>query len=130
MDSKHVADLFDGATRLEGNPLSAAEAREAVASRFPGKPYCIVEEWTILRIDLTPDEIARVHSTNQLPLFIFAHKVVEDSQGRFQPGDWVRSSMGVTFEGGVLFETKNTAYVLIGPGHEKTASLKAIFSIF
>ncbi|WP_442968417.1 DUF6957 family protein [Pseudomonas sp. S37] len=56
--------------------------------------------------------------------------MVEDSQYRFQSGDWVRSSMCGSFHEGVFFETKNTVYVLVGDGHEQTASLKAIFSFF
>ncbi|WP_415914960.1 DUF6957 family protein [Pseudomonas lundensis] len=94
------------------------------------KPYCLVEQWTIFRANLTPDELERVYAANHLPLFLFAHKVLEDSRGRFQPGDWVRSSMSVTFEDNVMFETKKSVYVLIGPGHEQTASLKTIFSFF
>jgi hypothetical protein len=105
-------------------------ATELATRLFPLKPYCLVEQWTIFRADLTPDELTRVHAADHLPLFMFAHKVMEDSRGRFQPGDWVRSSMCVTFDDGVMFETKNTIYVLMGPGHEQTASLKTIFSFF
>lgn len=97
---------------------------------FPGKPYCLVEQWTIFRADLTFDELARVHAAKHLPLFLFAHKVIADSRGRFQPGDWVRSSMCTSFDDSVMFETKNSVYVLMGPGHEQTASLKTIFSFF
>ena len=48
----------------------------------------------------------------------------------FEPGDWVRSSMGTRFEEGYLFITRNTAYVLKGPRHRKSSSIQAIFSIF
>lgn len=124
-------ELLEGSSlALEGSTSSAVEAVELVTRRFPHKPYCLVEQWTIFRADLTADELERVHAANHLPLFLFAHKVLEDSRGRFQPGDWVRSSMCVTFEDGVMFETKNSVYVLIGPGHEQTASLKTIFSFF
>lgn len=101
-----------------------------VTARFPGKPFCLVEQWTILRADLTSDELKKVHAANHLPLFLFAHKVVEDSRGRFQSSDWVRSSMCTSFDDKVMFETRNTVYVLMGSGHEQTASLKTIFSFF
>lgn len=101
-----------------------------LALRTPVKAFCLVEEWTIFRADLTAEEIAKVHAADHLPLFLFAHKVVEDSRGRFQPGDWVRSSMCTSFEDGVFFETKNTLYVLMSAGREQTASLKTIFSFF
>jgi hypothetical protein len=35
--------------------------------------------------------------------------------------------MCTRFEDGV-FETRNTAYILVGPGHEQPASLKDVFS--
>jgi hypothetical protein len=117
-------------TIIQGLEASEEAAVALLLKRFPTKPYCLIEDWTIFRADLTPEEITKVHAANHLPLFVFAHKVVEDSRGRFQPGDWVRSSMCTTFEGGVFFETRNTVYVLLGPGHEQTASLKTIFSFF
>ncbi|WP_235378415.1 MULTISPECIES: DUF6957 family protein [Pseudomonas fluorescens group] len=125
------AELFGSPGFLLSGSLDSQEGlvREA-RTRFPQKPFCLVEEWTIFRVDLTPEEIAKVHAGNHLPLFLFAHKVVEDSRGRFQPGDWVRSSMCVTLKDGVMFETKNSVYVLMGEGHEQTASLKTIFSFF
>lgn len=130
MASVGETDFLDGPrTPLEG--LSGcSEARTLVSKHFPGKPYCLVEEWTVFRVDVTPDELAKVHAAGQLPLILFAHNVVEDSLGRFQRGDWVRSSMCTNFNDGVVFETRNTAYVLIGPGHEQPASLKTIFSFF
>ena len=125
------SELLQGSSlALEGSTFSAVEAVELVTRRFPHKPYCLVEQWTIFRANLTPDELERVYAATHLPLFLFAHKVLEDSRGRFQPGDWVRSRMSVTFEDNVMFETKKSVYVLIGPGHEQTASLKTIFSFF
>lgn len=126
-----AAELFDSpGVTLRGSLESKDVLVREVCVRFPHKPFCLVEQWTILRADLTPEEIAKVHAANHLPLFLFAHKVVEDSQQRFQPGDWVRSSMCVTFDEGFMFETKNTVYVLMGPGHEQIASLNTIFSFF
>ncbi|MEO6677569.1 MAG: hypothetical protein ABIO21_09340 [Pseudomonas sp.] len=108
-------------------------SREAVvrliAERFPCKAYCLVEDWIVFRAALTPNELATVELAGHLPFFVFAHKVIHDSQGRFQPGDWVRSSMAISFDG-VMFETKNTVYVLMGDGQERVASLKTIFSFF
>lgn len=114
---------------LQGTSATVEEIIAMLAQRAPLKAYCLVEEWTIFRADLTPEELAKVRAANHLPLFLFAHKVIEDSRGRFQPGDWVRSSMAISFDG-IMFETKRTVYVLMGPGHEKKADLKTIFSFF
>ncbi|WP_223450171.1 MULTISPECIES: DUF6957 family protein [unclassified Pseudomonas] len=130
MASVEEPDFMKGPrTPLEGLS-SSSEARALVSQRFPGKPYCLITDWTIFRIEVTPDELSKVHAAGQLPMIVFAHNVVEDSQGRFQQGDWVRSSMCTNFNDGVVFETRNTIYALIGPGHEQPASLKTIFSFF
>lgn len=109
---------------------SKEAALELLSTRFPDGSYCLVEEWTVFRATVSDDELNAIRVAGHLPLFLYAHRVVEDSRGRFQPGDWVRSSMCVSFDDGVMFETKNTVYVLLGPGAEQVASLKTIFSFF
>lgn len=122
--------LLGGSEPRQGSSASVEQIVATLAVRAPLKAFCLVEEWTIFRADLTPAELTRVHAADHLPLILFAHKVVVDSRARFQPGDWVRSSMCTAFDDGVMFETKNTIYVLMGAGHEQTASLKTIFSFF
>lgn len=116
-----------------GEPRDGAnEAPErlvaAVQDLFPNKAFCLVEDWTIFRADVALEDLDKIYAAGHLPFFVFAHKVIHDSRGRFQVGDWVRSSMCISFRDGVMFETKNSIYVLVGDGHEKVASLKAIFS--
>lgn len=103
---------------------------ELVKALYPRKPHCLVEDWTILRADVTDEELQKIQSAGQLPLVLFAHNVRFDSQRRFDVGDWMRSTFAVSFEEGFLFETRNTIYVLMGVGHEKSVSLKTIFSFF
>lgn len=122
--------LLGGSEPRQGSSASVEQIVATLAVRAPLKAFCLVEEWTIFRADLTPAELTRVRAADHLPLILFAHKVVVDSRARFQPGDWVRSSMCTAFDDGVMFETKNTIYVLMGAGHEQTASLKTIFSFF
>lgn len=130
MASVEEPDFMKGPrTPLEGLP-SSSEARAMVNQRFPGKPYCSVRDWTIFRIEVTRVELFKCHAAGQLPMILFAHNVAEDSQGRFERGDWVRSSMCTGFHDGVAFETRNTVYALIGSGHEQLASLKDVFSLF
>jgi hypothetical protein len=130
MVSVEDSDVIGGPRTPRDGLSSYSEARALVSENFSDKPYCLVEEWTVFRIDVTPEELTKVHAAGQLPMIVFAHNVIEDSQGRFQQGDWVRSSMCTNFNDGVVFETRNTIYALIGPGHEQPASLKTIFSFF
>ena len=120
----------DPGASLVGSEVSLQDAMSAARKRYKWMPLCAVEEWTILDAVVTDEERAKVAAAGCQPMFMFAHKVVEDEQRRFEPGHWVRSSMGTTFEEGFLFATRNSVYVLLGPGHRKSASIEAIFSLF
>jgi hypothetical protein len=115
---------------LVGSELPVEEALAAARTHFKWMPLCAVEEWVILDAIVTEQERANVAATGCEPTFLFAHKVVNDERRRFEPGHWVRSSMCTTFKDGYLFATRNTVYVLLGPGHRKPSSVNAIFSIF
>ena len=122
--------LGDPGVSLMGSELGLEAVMAAARKRYKWMPLCAVEEWIILDAIVTDAERAKVTAAGCQPMFMFAHKVVDDEQRRFEPGHWVRSSMGTAFKEGYLFETRNTVYVLLGPGHRKSASIEAIFSLF
>ena len=122
--------LGDPAVSLMGSGLGLEAVMAAARKRYKWMPLCAVEEWIILDAIVTDEERAKVTAAGCQPMFMFAHKVVDDEQRRFEPGHWVRSSMGTAFNDGFLFETRNSVYVLLGPGHRKSASIEAIFSLF
>ena len=122
--------LGDPGVELQGSDLSLDEALALARKTYKWMPLCAVEEWIILDAIITDEERAKVTAAGCQPMFMFAHKVVDDEQRRFEPGHWVRSSMGTAFKEGYLFETRNSVYVLLGPGHRKSASIEAIFSLF
>ncbi len=130
MDTSEIELLHEAAVWREGASGELDQLVEMVQERYPGKAYCLVREWTLFRAALTEPELAKVAAAGHLPLFLFAHHVVLDSAGRFEPGHWVRSSIGVALVDGHFFETRNTVYVLVGKGAEQTASLKTIFSFY
>ena len=115
---------------LSGSELSLEDVILAARQHYKHLPLCVVEEWIILDAIVTDAERAKVVAAGCQPMFLFAHKVVHDEQRRFEPGDWVRSTIARTFNEGYLFETRNTVYVLKGPGQRKSSSLQGIFSIF
>lgn len=122
--------LGDLGVSLMGTELCLNDAIKAARQHYKHLPLCVVEEWIILDAIVTDDERAKVTAAGCQPMFMFAHKVVDDEQRRFEPGHWVRSSMCTAFKEGYLFETRNTVYVLLGPGHRKSSSIEAIFSLF
>lgn len=127
---EEVAQLFYG----EGEAIPGWEgSREdliSLASKaFPGKAFCVVKKWILIDLTIAPDEKEKLTKLGLLPATLFAHEVVLDSRGRFQPRMWVRSNFGKSFTEGYMFETKNTVYLLSGAGQKKTASLGAVLSM-
>lgn len=130
-EKKGGDDLLGGPGEpLQGSMDSEENLIELVQARYPRKPYCLVENWTIFRVDVSEREQQKIQAGGQLPLILFAHNVLFDSQRRFDVGDWIRSTLAISFQDGFLFETRNTVYILTGSGHEKTVSLKTILSFF
>lgn len=124
-------DLLGGPSEPRQGSMDSDETLIGlVQALYPRKPYCLVEDWTIFNVDATEDELSKIHAAGQLPLIVFAHNVLFDSQRRFDVGDWVRSTFATSFEDGFLFETRNTVYVLKGAGHEKKASVETVLSFF
>ncbi|EPM0507712.1 MULTISPECIES: DUF6957 family protein [Pseudomonas] len=122
--------LGEGGVELVGSDLTLDDLLLAARGHFKWMPLCVVEEWVILDAILTEEELTRVAAAGCHPMFLFAHKVVHDEQRRFEPGDWVRSTIAHAFKDGYLFGTRNTIYVLKGPGYRKPSTLQGIFSIF
>ena len=96
---------------------------------FPSKAFCVVRQWILIDLTVTPEEMEKLTNLSLLPMTLFAHEIVMDSGGRFQPGMWVRSNFGLSFIYGSMFETKNTVYLLWGPGQRKEATVGAAFSM-
>lgn len=130
MDSPIQDGLLGPGVNLMGAELSLEGALSAAREHYKRLPLCVVEDWIILDAILSDDEREKVAVAGCQPMFLFAHKVVHDEQRRFEPGHWVRSSMGTAFKEGFLFATRNSVYVLLGPGHRKSSSIEAIFSLF
>jgi hypothetical protein len=127
---KTAALLYEPGEPRQGSTENHETLIERVRLRFPRKPFCLVENWTIFRIECTAEQFINIHGAGQKPLILFAHNVIFDSERRFDVGNWVRTSMCTSFEDGLIFETRNTVYVLVGAGYEKSASVEEVFSIF
>lgn len=95
---------------------------------FPGKALCVVKQWILIDLTVTPAEKEKLTGLGLLPATLFAHEIALDSKGRFQAGMWVRSNFGIS-SSPYMFETKKTVYLLLGPGLRKEASIGAAFSM-
>lgn len=125
-----VMALLDG----QGEPMAGIEMSldEAKARGGFAEPLsfarCVVRDW--IWIDLVLDEqgLAAVQAAGQQPVMLYG-TVMLDSAGRFDPGDWVRTTMLVTFSEGCLFCTRNSRYVLVGDGQRKSATFETVMAL-
>jgi hypothetical protein len=127
---KVVAFLHEDGEPMLGCQLSDEEAIAWVQQIFPGKPYCLVRSWRWVDVQAPATVRQEVERSGAQMVVIYADNVVFDSRWRFIPGSWVRSTFLVSYSEGGLFETANTAYLLMGDGCRKTAELRTVFSIF
>jgi hypothetical protein len=88
--------LGEGGVELIGSQLPLEDLILAARKRYKWMPFYVVEDWVILDAILTDDEQSKVAAAGCQPMFVFAHKVVHDEQRRFEPGDWVRSTIART----------------------------------
>ena len=125
-----ISRLLYGAGEEVTGWNSTQEDLIAVAAKtFPGKAFCVVRQWILIDLTVNSDEKEKLTGLGLFPATLFAHEVVLDSKGRFQPGMWVRSNFGKSFTEGCMFETKSTVYLLWGSGLRKEASVGAAFSM-
>lgn len=115
--------LLGGEEPLPGLMLSPEDAALLATLKFPGKPYCLVKDWVLIDVTLSASEQAAFGAKRYNPTFLYARYVVLDSRGRFQEGDWVRSTFELCYEPPGWFLTKNTLYILLGNGGRQTGDL-------
>tara|TARA_R100000789_G_scaffold99847_2_gene107681 strand:+ start:1286 stop:1684 length:399 start_codon:yes stop_codon:yes gene_type:complete len=122
-----ISALLHGpGTPMVGYEKTDEEAIELIHERFSGLPYCLVRHWIWIDLDV-PDAIREeLIRTQRQPVMLYAHEVVYDSLGRFNRGDWARSTPLLTFAEECLFQTRNTVYMLLGPGERKHADLSTV----
>jgi len=126
---EEISQLLYGAGKeMPGWQGTQDELVALAAKAFPGKAFCVVKQWILIDLTVTPSEKDKLTGLGLLPATLFAHEIVLDSQGRFQPSMWVRSNFGVS-SSPYIFETKKTVYLLLGPGLRKEANVGAAFSM-
>lgn len=115
------AQLHGPGELMHGSDMSNEQAIIWAREHFPDGKYCIVRDWVWHPFSVS-DAVAKELQRNQCqPIILRAERVIFDSVGRFGPGDWVQSSGLIAFSEEFIFQTRNTAYVLLGLGYRKAA---------
>jgi hypothetical protein len=129
-DLKAVLELLHVASDpMPGSLLRPDDAAAYVRKQFPGQAYCLVRDWIWLDLLVEDKHRLALATTDRLPVMLYAHCVIEDSAGRWAPGDFVRTSLLHRFEHEFLFRTQQTLYVLLGTGTRKLVSPETVMQI-
>ncbi len=132
-DVRKISELLHGSGEvLPGIEMSLSEAcaRGTAAGLYDETPFCVVQDWIWIDLKVPASIRDLLQAAGQQPVMVYAHRVLYDSAGRFGAGDWVRTTQLVEFSDGCLFRSRNTRYVLVGPGIRKGAELAAVLNIF
>ncbi|WP_241357812.1 DUF6957 family protein [Pseudomonas aeruginosa] len=124
-----VASIIYGeGDQVPGCQLSVEEAKAWLSALEPRRPFCLIADWCWLDLDL-PLASRALSDQQTPPALVYGGNVLFDSRHRFPIGGWVRSTMLVALRDEFIFETRNTRYVLMGPGARRTSSTSAVASI-
>ncbi|MDN3218884.1 DUF6957 family protein [Pseudomonas nunensis] len=130
MNLERLEKLIGGDRQtVKGCNLSADEAAAVAHGKFAQHSFCLVQDWTILDLETTDEELNVLRSRGLKPVLIYALHVVHDSRGRFSTGDWVRSSFQQSYDDDGFFLTKNTVYVLLGDGNRQQITARDFLSL-
>jgi hypothetical protein len=55
--------LDDDHTPIGGVSLSVDDLA-LVAERFPKKAYCLIEQWTLFQVDVSTDDLSKIHAVD------------------------------------------------------------------
>lgn len=121
--------LYGDGEPMSGSAMTDEQALAHMQSRRLGA-FCLVRDWIWLDLDVTDEQRTVLEKTGRQPVMLYAHFVVYDSAGRWDAGDFVRTSPLHRFDEGFLFKTSNTAYALLGDGVRKRVALETVGRIF
>jgi len=121
--------LYGDGEPMSGSAMTDAQALAHMQSRRLGA-FCLVRDWMWLDLDVSEEQRAGLEQTGRQPVMLYAHFVVYDSAGRWDAGNFVRTSPLHRFDEGFLFKTSNTAYALLGDGVRKRVALETVARIF
>lgn len=115
---------------MPGSEMTDEQAMAYAQKTFPRGDFCLVRQWRWIDLDVSDQQREELAKTKRLPVILYAHGVVYDSNRRWDVGDFVRTSPLHVFEEGFHFRTLHTVYLLLGAGTRKRASMEAVGRIF
>lgn len=101
---------------------------EYVKTHLSPYPYSVVADWKWIDMDASQETRDSLDSYGLKPSALFAHRVITDE--RMRPFKSVRTTLLQRFHKNCIFLTRNTAYILTGPGTRVSIDTRVFISIF
>ncbi|KTC22070.1 hypothetical protein AO390_04030 [Pseudomonas marginalis ICMP 11289] len=115
---------------MGGGNIDLEQAIHAAQARFPGRSFCVVNEWVWLDFDAPEVVIQGLSGEGKKPVMLLVLNALFDSTTAFKETQLFRSTPLIEFSDGMFFQTKNKLYVLIGHGRRRSMSLSAVIRLF
>ncbi len=126
-DPKDALYFLDSAPFDPGGVVTEIERYKEVAIEInPDKPIAIITDWVWWDLEVTAEQRQLLVDMGMLPIVLQSNNLMYDERKRFKPGSRVRTSLLSKFHKSAIFETKNTFYILIGPGQRKSVPLTVL----
>src|SRR3546814_7641790 len=97
MNLAAFTSLLSAGENINGCSLADSDAVALANLHFPSREYCLVADWVVFDLDVTTRQRTALTDRGLIPALVYALTVIKDSKGRFAPGDWVRSTLEVSF---------------------------------
>jgi hypothetical protein len=102
------------------SPENLQQFIDLAVAAYPNSRYTAIENWTWLDIDVPEDQIDEVRDAGVHASIVFTDDIIIDNPDRRFSG--VTSTLLKEFTHNCLFRTRNTTYILCGPGRRVKAS--------
>ena len=118
----------EGRSMMGCLPAQVEEMISLANHKFPGKGVCVVRHWIFAELQVGESDKAALASAGIQPFMIWGGEVLQDQRRPFAVGGWMRSTPMVSFTEPCLFESRNSIYLLQGPGLAKSVAPDVILS--
>jgi hypothetical protein len=115
---------------MAGADIYLEQAIHAAQKRFPGRSFCLVDEWVWLDLDAPEAVIQGLNGEGKKPVMLLVLNVLFDSTTASKEPQLFRSTPLIEFNDGMFFQTKSKLYVLTGQGRRKSMALSAVIRLF
>ena len=108
----------------------AEELAEEIITQTPSAAVRIIESWAWLDLRASEQEEKAYAEDGLLTAVLFSHQILRDFTGQMRRGHWICTTPILNLETSwPVLRTKNTSYILVGPGHRRTVDAGVILSI-